>query len=645
MSPLPNNKNRKKYINNKNLNRNLSRAKTSKGRIMEPKPLNVLLYSPESAVKDLVEKSLERLLGAKGVSISRSGTWQSAMSKLLTRPVDVLLFGDSILTPTEAMMEITETREFVNAIYICYPNDPALQKGDGYSKHGLDGIITVDPGNTSEEDIDEKLGIELHKFEEWKKLVADIFAAKSITDAEFLGKDVLPFEERKLADGRTIKHISKVNIHYRRDRGNHSTGVIRKYTKGESHETEFRAYNYIATSVPDAQKCFVKCYGAIPAENAIVLEYWNRRNGVLGDNTLESRLKQFYLNIKKALDQEDSDKVTRLNDERRDELIEVSRMLAHFHYFATKRVYDELHMTKEEILDANKCYIQDNSNGSEFELKRWQTKDCQDKFLRDVDRVIKYLNTKVDKEHKLNRDKLRESMSELETILGENDIFFAWTQKGPFTVISNDIYGENLLKNEDIEVNNENNSEAKDRQFQYRIVDPRHLSFGPAILDFGFQGSPYLGFEKLQPGEIDHVSFSQRETLKRVCFRKWFEEMKKLSDEDPCSPKPLYEDLSSYDTDILVRNDRTKEVYWHFKIAGDIIERDIDDTRDEKDAQRALHTRLQFSDCTFKHLLESARADYDAQQIESLRKIYAFFDKNIFQKMGVLNGSQSNGDS
>ncbi|MBW2986955.1 hypothetical protein KY336_00245 [Candidatus Woesearchaeota archaeon] len=614
------------------------------------KTLNVQLYSPESAVKNLVEKSLERLLGTKGISVLRSDNWEAAMTKLCTKPADILIFGDSIRSPGEAMADISEamgeisvTREFVNAIYICRSDDPVLQKEDGYTKYGLDGIIEVDSEITTEEDIDYRLSIELEKFKDWKELVKLILSEKGIVDPKFLGKDVVPFEERKLADGRTIKHIALVNIHFMNENEPHSIRVIRKYTQGDSYETEYRAYNYIFNSVPDAQKCFVRCYGALPLENAIVLEYWNTKNGNLGENTLENRLKHYYEEIKSAHERTHTSKVEKLELERLDELIDISRLLAHFHYFATKRVYDELHMTsKEEILEAEQCLLQDNSDCKMFELKRLSLYDCRDKFLRDVSRVLKYLNTKVKSDEKLTKSQLSCAMDELENILLENEVFFAWTQNGPFTVIANDIYGENLLINSEYNINNNNNNEAKDRKFQYRIVDPRHLSFGPAILDFGFQGSPYLGFEKLQKGEIDASSFAQRENLKRACFRKWFNEIKDLADEDPCAPRPLYEELSTYDTDILVRDDRTKEVYWNFKIAGDIIERDIDDTRDETEAQSALHTRLQFSDCTFKHLLECARPDYDSHQLKSLRKIYDFFDKNIFQKMGVLNGGETN---
>ncbi|MBW3013516.1 hypothetical protein KY325_03660 [Candidatus Woesearchaeota archaeon] len=601
------------------------------------KPLNILIYSQESSIKDLLAEKLTSLLTShRGIQpdISRSQSWPATIQKVMSRSIDVIIFEEP-KGQTHSIGDATDSiklnRREVFAIALV-PPDNKISANDIYTKLGLDGTITIDPDNVDSESVEDQLFRELIKREEWESLAEDILLnIDGLKNLVYLGKCVTPsIEERCLTDGRRISNISEVSIYFAGENNKeNSIKVIRKFMRDDPNSDENEAYERFYNLTPELNKCIVPYHGAIQSEKAILLGNWNRAGGKLGDNTLEQRLKEYYLKIREAHLREDQETVERLKRERRETLLEVTRLLAYFHYHATRKVNIERPKGTEGLLEEGICPLKD-SRGNAWNLKCWQKKDYYEKFLCDTQRVITYLNEKNSADKKLSKKEIGEIMQELKGLLAQNESFFDWATIGPFTVIHHDMYGENILHNKDCSIGP---SESPDK-FKDRLADLRHIAFGPTILDFGFLESPYIGFEKLtMPDEIDLEQLYIREELKMDCFGAWITEIDRLFSTDGVKPASIMDLMKKYDKRDMALRARNNVLYWHMKIAADIAKAERDD---------ALHMQIGFSKRSLAHLLRSH--SYDQTQRQFLEKLNTFFEQNIYSKMGLLNGRLT-GDS
>ncbi|MBD3259022.1 hypothetical protein GF371_00140 [Candidatus Woesearchaeota archaeon] len=584
------------------------------------KPLNILIYSLDSTVKDVLAEQLSATLTSQGhpsPDISRAVGWQSATRKVLNLPVDMVFFE----TPKgethslgDAADAIKRLKKHIYAVALISP-ESNISEGDLFTNLGLDGTIAISPETPGKEGLEEQISQLISQREEWEHIAATVLQ-KLKGNNTYLGKEVLPSleEKRVLADGRRIKHISEVNIYYLTEDGKESSvKVLRKFTDPDGEEMDL--YKEFIGS--EASKCFVPFFGNIDSENAVVLANWNSQKGRLGDNTLEQRLKKLYFRIKDAREkEEDAESIDR---ERRAHLYEITRLVAHFHYFATKKINDDIRGGTESILsDGGK------SLSSQKGLRLLQKSHYYEKFLCDTRRVISYINNKVPEADRLNRREIDSAMQELKILLAQNDSFFDWATVGPLTVIHNDLYGENILHNEDFSADAD--AEVLERQFKDRLIDLRHMAFGPSILDFGFLESPWLYYSE---EHLNHI-----EDIKYDCFKLWKDEIRKLFVADGTKPASIMEILdSNQEIDMFdIIYERPKVIYWHMKIAADI-------SKSKRDND--LYTQLNFSKRTMGQMLKSKR---NIPYEEILEKLSTFFDKHIYSKMGLLNG-ETTGDS
>jgi hypothetical protein len=117
------------------------------------------------------------------------------------------------------------------------------------------------------------------------------------------------------------------------------------------------------------------------------------------------------------------------------------------------------------------------------------------------------------------------------------------------------------------------------------------------------------------------------------CFGAWITEIERLFDTDGVKPASIMDLMKKYDKRDMALRARNNVLYWHMKIAADIAKAERDD---------ALHMQLGFSKRSLAHMLKSH--SYDQTQRQFLEKLNTFFEKNIYSKMGLLNGRLT-GDS